>query len=98
MVLMFTTRHAPVTPPMKEKSRAFISLPTSFVGLTLSNLNSVIELRSSIYPGEPLRPRPLDGRVSATRNLGPKEAWTDAYRHTPHGKPVELGAGQGGKA
>jgi len=36
MVLMFTTRHAPVTPPMKEKSRAFISLPTSFVGLTLA--------------------------------------------------------------
>ena len=21
-----------------------------------------------------------------------KEAWEDAYRHTPHGKPVELGA------
>jgi nitrile hydratase accessory protein len=21
-----------------------------------------------------------------------KEAWADAYRHTPHGKPVELGA------
>jgi len=69
MVLMFTTRHAPVTPPMKEKSRAFISLPTSSVGLTLSILNSFIELRSSVYPGEPPRPRPLDGRVSATRNL-----------------------------
>lgn len=27
-----------------------------------------------------------------------KEAWADAYRHTPHGKPVVLGAGQGGKA
>jgi nitrile hydratase accessory protein len=24
-----------------------------------------------------------------------KEAWADAYRHTPHGKPVELGAGSG---
>ena len=24
-----------------------------------------------------------------------KEAWADAYRHTPHGKPVELGAGAG---
>ena len=24
-----------------------------------------------------------------------KEAWADAYRHTPHGKPVELGAGHG---
>lgn len=23
-----------------------------------------------------------------------KEAWADAYRHTPHGKPVELGAGR----
>jgi hypothetical protein len=22
-----------------------------------------------------------------------KQAWADAYRHTPHGKPVELGAG-----
>jgi nitrile hydratase accessory protein len=21
-----------------------------------------------------------------------KEAWADAYRHTPHGKPIELGA------
>ena len=25
--------------------------------------------------------------------LGRKEAWADAYRHTPHGKPVELNAG-----
>jgi nitrile hydratase accessory protein len=24
-----------------------------------------------------------------------KEAWADAYRHTPHGKPVELGAAKG---
>jgi nitrile hydratase accessory protein len=24
-----------------------------------------------------------------------KEAWTEAYRHTPHGKPVELNAGLG---
>ena len=23
-----------------------------------------------------------------------KEAWADAYRHTPHGKPVELDAGK----
>lgn len=23
-----------------------------------------------------------------------KEAWADAYRHTPHGKPVELGTGK----
>jgi hypothetical protein len=21
-----------------------------------------------------------------------KDAWADAYRHTPHGRPVELGA------
>jgi nitrile hydratase accessory protein len=27
-----------------------------------------------------------DGAELATR----KEAWADAYRHTPHGKPVEL--------
>ena len=27
--------------------------------------------------------------------LARKEAWADAYRHTPHGKPVELGAGSG---
>jgi nitrile hydratase accessory protein len=26
-----------------------------------------------------------------------KEAWADAYRHTPHGKPVELAAAGGGK-
>ena len=25
-----------------------------------------------------------------------KEAWAEAYRHTPHGKPVELGAGSVG--
>jgi nitrile hydratase accessory protein len=25
--------------------------------------------------------------------LARKEAWADAYRHTPHGKPVELAAG-----
>jgi nitrile hydratase accessory protein len=24
-----------------------------------------------------------------------KEAWIEAYRHTPHGKPVELGSAQG---
>ena len=24
-----------------------------------------------------------------------KEAWAEAYRHTPHGKPVELGSGTG---
>jgi nitrile hydratase accessory protein len=25
--------------------------------------------------------------------LARKEAWADAYRHTPHGKPIELSAG-----
>jgi nitrile hydratase accessory protein len=25
-----------------------------------------------------------------------KEAWADAYRHTPHGQPVDLGAGHRG--
>lgn len=28
--------------------------------------------------------------------LARKEAWAEAYRHTPHGKPVELSAGTGG--
>ena len=28
--------------------------------------------------------------------LARKEAWADAYRHTPHGKPVELAAGAHG--
>jgi nitrile hydratase accessory protein len=28
--------------------------------------------------------------------LARKEAWADAYRHTPHGKPVELQRTQGG--
>ena len=28
--------------------------------------------------------------------LARKEAWAEAYRHTPHGKPVELDAGSGG--
>jgi nitrile hydratase accessory protein len=27
--------------------------------------------------------------------LARKEAWADAYRHTPHGKPVELAAAKG---
>ena len=28
--------------------------------------------------------------------LARKEAWAEAYRHTPHGKPVELAAAKGG--
>ena len=27
-----------------------------------------------------------------------KEAWTDAYRHTPHGKPVELASATSSKS
>jgi nitrile hydratase accessory protein len=30
--------------------------------------------------------------------LARKEAWAEAYRHTPHGKPIELGAGAAGPA
>ena len=30
--------------------------------------------------------------------LARKEAWADAYRHTPHGKPVELSAAHRSKA
>jgi nitrile hydratase accessory protein len=29
--------------------------------------------------------------------LARKEAWADAYRHTPHGKPVALGSSEGTK-
>jgi nitrile hydratase accessory protein len=32
------------------------------------------------------------GLTDAASLLERKEAWADAYRHTPHGKPVELGA------
>jgi len=30
--------------------------------------------------------------------LSRKKAWAEAYRHTPHGKPVELSAASGGSA
>jgi nitrile hydratase accessory protein len=30
------------------------------------------------------------GLMSAEAMIERKEAWADAYRHTPHGKPVEL--------
>jgi nitrile hydratase accessory protein len=30
------------------------------------------------------------GLTSAEAMIERKEAWADAYRHTPHGKPVEL--------
>jgi nitrile hydratase accessory protein len=32
------------------------------------------------------------GLTDPAAMLARKEAWADAYRHTPHGKPVELGA------
>jgi len=32
----------------------------------------------------------LNGLSDPAVMLGRKEAWADAYRHTPHGKPVEL--------
>ena len=32
------------------------------------------------------------GMADAGAMLERKEAWADAYRHTPHGKPVELSA------
>ena len=32
------------------------------------------------------------GLSDAATMLARKEAWADAYRHTPHGKPVELAA------
>lgn len=31
------------------------------------------------------------GLTDRAELAGRKEAWADAYRHTPHGKPVELG-------
>ena len=41
------------------------------------------------------------GLFDSAELLARKEAWADAYRHTPHGKPVELAAagrttGEGG--
>jgi nitrile hydratase accessory protein len=35
------------------------------------------------------------GLTDSAAMLERKEAWAHAYRHTPHGKPVELGAGSG---
>ena len=37
------------------------------------------------------------GLTDSVSLLARKEAWADAYRHTPHGKPVELAAASGGK-
>jgi nitrile hydratase accessory protein len=36
------------------------------------------------------------GLSDAPALLARKEAWAEAYRHTPHGKPVELAAAEGG--
>ena len=38
----------------------------------------------------------LKGLSDPAALLARKEAWADAYRHTPHGKPVELKCGTGG--
>lgn len=35
------------------------------------------------------------GLTDSAALLSRKEAWADAYRHTPHGKPIELGFGSG---
>jgi len=35
------------------------------------------------------------GLTDPAAMLARKEAWADAYRHTPHGKPVELGSKTG---
>jgi nitrile hydratase accessory protein len=37
------------------------------------------------------------GLTDSAALLERKEAWADAYRHTPHGKPIELAAAGGGK-
>ena len=37
------------------------------------------------------------GLADPTALAARKEAWADAYRHTPHGEPVELGAAQRGR-
>src|SRR5215469_18614962 len=37
------------------------------------------------------------GLSDSEEMLARKAAWADAYRHTPHGKPVELGAGSSAK-
>jgi nitrile hydratase accessory protein len=36
-----------------------------------------------------------NGLTDSAALLARKEAWADAYRHTPHGKPIELAAGGG---
>jgi nitrile hydratase accessory protein len=36
------------------------------------------------------------GLLDAAALVDRKEAWADAYRHTPHGKPVDLRAGAHG--
>jgi nitrile hydratase accessory protein len=36
------------------------------------------------------------GLADAAALAARKDAWADAYRHTPHGEPVELGVGHDG--
>src|SRR5215475_884201 len=57
-----------------------VHLLSPVVRRTLSILNCVIELRSSVYPGEPLRPRPLDVRVSAALQNAPWPVGLDIQR------------------
>jgi len=38
------------------------------------------------------------GLTDPNAMLARKEAWADAYRHTPHGKPVELSASSRAKS
>ncbi len=44
--------------------------------------------------GRPVFAEPVaaKGIADPAAMLARKDAWADAYRHTPHGKPVELGA------
>lgn len=35
------------------------------------------------------------GLIDVAALVERKEAWADAYRHTPHGKPIELRSGSG---
>src|SRR5215470_17823674 len=64
--------------PSRPMSTRTLSVPA--MRRTLSILNCVIELRSSVYPGDPLRPRPLDARVSAALQNAPWPVGLDIQR------------------
>src|SRR5262244_2714973 len=71
---------------LRDATRSTLCSPAQFghahclVCPTRSILNCVIELRSSVYPGEPRRPRPLDVRVSATLQNAPTPMGRDIQR------------------